>query len=356
MKSTLLVTGSSGLIGSEAVRYFAGLGHSIVGADNNGRRDFFGPGGDTQATLESLRREVPGFEHTELDVRDREGVARLVKRVRPRAVIHCAAQPSHDLAKARPFDDFETNANGTLNLLEAVRHAAPDSPFVFLSTNKVYGDAPNEVPRVELPTRFDYAREEDHEGISEDCRIDASMHSLFGVSKTSADLLVQEYGRYFGIPTVCFRAGCMSGPQHAGVELHGFLSYLVKSAVSGREYTVIGHAGKQVRDQIHAHDVCSAIEAWLEKPRPAAVYNLGGGRESNGSVLECMSMIGELLGSRVVHSHDPRPRAGDHVCYISDMRRFRDDHPRWSLSRRLPDMLAEMVRLELDSRQMALSA
>jgi CDP-paratose 2-epimerase len=303
-----------------------------------------------------LRRDVPGFQHVELDVRDRLGLTELVSSTRPAALIHCAAQPSHDLAKSRTFDDFDTNAVGTLNLLEAARHACPDSPFVFLSTNKVYGDAPNDLPLVELETRFDFARPEDAHGISEDCRIDRSMHSLFGVSKTAADLLVQEYGRYFGMPTVCFRAGCMSGPQHAGVELHGFLSWLVKSAVDGREYTVFGHGGKQVRDQIHAHDVCTAIEAWLERPTQAAVYNLGGGRASHGSVLECMTLVGELLGAPVPHRHDPRARAGDHVCYVSDMRRFETDHPRWHITRRLPDMLAEMVQTEVDKRRMVLSA
>lgn len=350
MKRTILVTGSSGLVGSEAVRHFAARGHHVVGVDNNGRRDFFGPGGDTLPTLEALRRDVTDFEHVELDVRHRARLERLVARTKPHAVIHCAAQPSHDLAKDRPFDDFDVNAVGTLNLLEAVRRGAPEAPFVFLSTNKVYGDAPNEIPRVELPTRFDYARPEDHHGVSESCRIDASMHSLFGVSKTSADLMVQEYGRYFGLPTVCFRAGCMTGPQHAGVELHGFLSYLVKVAVSGREYRVIGHGGKQVRDQIHAHDVCTAIEAWLANPRPACVYNLGGGRESHGSVLECITAIRALLGRDVPIVHDSRSRAGDHVCYVSDMRRFRADHPTWSLSRRLPDMLEEMVRVEVDAQ------
>lgn len=356
MKSTILVTGSSGLIGSEAVRHFSALGRSIVGVDNNGRRDFFGPGGDTRGTLEALRRDVEHFEHVELDIRDRAGVAKLVARVKPSAIIHCAAQPSHDLAKTRTFDDFDTNAVGTLNLLEAARAACPDSPFVFLSTNKVYGDAPNEKLLVELATRFDYVREEDMEGIDETCRIDATMHSLFGVSKAAADLLVQEYGRYFGMPTVCFRAGCMSGPRHAGVELHGFLSWLVKTAVAGREYTIIGHGGKQVRDQIHATDVCTAIEAWLERPLPADVYNLGGGRESHASVLECLAIVEELLGRPVATRDEPRARAGDHICYVSDLRRFRSDHPRWRITRRVPDMLEEMVRAEVDARAFAVPA
>lgn len=230
-----------------------------------------------------------------------------------------------------------------------MREARPDAPFVFLSTNKVYGDAPNEVPRVETETRFDYADPADHTGIGETCRIDTSMHSLFGASKAAADLLVQEYGRYFGMPTVCFRAGCMTGAHHAGVELHGFLSWLVKSAVSGRVYTVFGHGGKQVRDQIHADDVCAAIEAWLARPAPAAVYNLGGGRASNASILECFAMLGELLGRPVAHRLDPRARDGDHVCYISDTSRFQLGHPGWRVTRRVPDMIEEMVRVESDA-------
>jgi CDP-paratose 2-epimerase len=346
MNGPLLVTGSSGLIGAAAVRHFAARGWRVVGLDSNARRDFFGPGGDTTATLAALRANVTGFEHHDLDVRDRAGVAALVRRLRPAAVIHCAAQPSHDLAKERVFDDFDTNAVGTLNLLEAMRHARPDSPFVFLSTNKVYGDAPNEVPRTESDMRFDYAREEDYHGIDETCRIDASMHSLFGASKAAADLLVQEYGRYFGMPTVCFRAGCMTGAHHAGVELHGFLSWLVKSAVAGRVYTVFGHGGKQVRDQIHADDVCAAIELWLAKPTSAAVYNLGGGRESNASILECFEHLGALLGRPVAHRFDRRARAGDHVCYISDARRFQAAHPAWRITRRVPDMLAETIAAE----------
>lgn len=354
MTAPLLVTGSSGLVGSEAVRYFAARGRRVVGFDNNARRDFFGPAGDTSANLAALLAEVEGFEHNTLDVRDRAGVARLVRELRPDAVIHCAAQPSHDLAQERAFDDFDTNAVGTLNLLEALREHAPEACFVFLSTNKVYGDAPNELPLVELETRFEYALGEDRFGVDEDCRVDASMHSLFGVSKTAADLLVQEYGRYFGMPTVCFRAGCMSGPRHAGVELHGFLSWLVRTAVAGRTYTVIGHGGKQVRDQIHAYDVCTAIETWLERPRPAAVYNLGGGRESNGSVLECLALTGELLGRPVPRDFDPQARAGDHVVYVSDTRRFRADYPGWGLTRRLPDMLEEMVRSEVDARALPL--
>lgn len=343
MTPTLLVTGSSGLIGSAAVRHFAARGWRTVGVDSHQRADFFGSGGDPRWNLRRLQAELDAFEHNELDIRDRDGLAALVAATRPDAIVHCAAQPSHDLAAQRPFDDFEVNALGTLNLLEAARASAPEAPFVFLSTNKVYGDAPNEIPLVELPRRFEYADPRDAEGIDENCRLDRSTHSLFGVSKAAADLLVQEYGRYFDLPTVCFRGGCLTGPAHSGVELHGFLSYLVNSAVAGREYTVIGFGGKQVRDQIHAEDVCGAIEAFVRAPRSAAVYNLGGGRANNASVLECLDLLEANLERPVARRFDDRPRVGDHRCYISDMRRFRDHYPSWSLTRTLPDIVAEMV-------------
>ncbi|MEM7309786.1 MAG: NAD-dependent epimerase/dehydratase family protein [Planctomycetota bacterium] len=345
-RRTLLITGSSGLVGSEAVRHFAGLGWRVVGLDNNSRRDFFGPGGDTDPNLAALRRDVPDFRHVELDVRDQPGIRRLVERTAPDAVVHSAAQPSHDLARDRAHDDFATNAVGTLNLLEAARSACPEAPFAFLSTNKVYGDAPNRLPRIETETRFDFARQEDRAGISEDFSIDRSMHSLFGVSKTSADLLVQEYGRYFGLPTVCLRAGCITGPNHAGVELHGFLSWLVRCAVAGDKYTIFGHLGKQVRDQIHAYDVCTAIEHWVAAPGSGDVYNLGGGRGSNASVLECVALLEELLDRPVSVRYDPRSRVGDHICYITDLRRFRAAHPDWSLSRTLPELIEELVHAE----------
>ncbi len=348
MSSTkrMLITGSSGLIGSEAVQYFAERGYLVTGVDNNGRQDFFGPKGDTRPTLNRLLGTVPGFTHHSLDIRNRQGVLDLVADLRPDAIIHSAGQPSHDLAKSRPFDDFHTNAVGTLNLLEATRRAAAETPFVFLSTNKVYGDAPNELQLVELETRWEYASKEDYEGVDEHCRLDHCMHSLFGVSKASADLLVQEYGRAFDMPTVCFRAGCMTGPQHAGVELHGFLSYLAKTAVQDGRYTIFGYEGKQVRDQIHAHDVCSAIEAWIQDPSAAAVYNLGGGRRSHASVMECIHMLESLLGRGMRTSYDPVARAGDHICYISDTRLFQSRYPHWNLTRTLPDLLEEIVAAE----------
>jgi CDP-paratose 2-epimerase len=338
-----LVTGSSGLIGSEAVRYFCRRGAQVHGLDNNMRRDFFGPNGDTQPVLEHLREECPAYRHHHLDVRDRPRVLTLFKRNRFDLVIHCAAQPSHDLAAARPFDDFEINAVGTLNLLEAARRFRPEATFIFMSTNKVYGDAPNELPLVELETRWDYARSEDYNGIDETCRVDASLHSLFGVSKAAADLLVQEYGRYFNMPTVCFRGGCLTGPNHRGVELHGFLAYLIKCAREGAPYTIIGYKGKQVRDQIHSRDVCRAMEAFHAHPRCGAVYNLGGGRANSISVLEAVDRVEQMMGLRMTTTYREQARLGDHICYISDLSRFRGDYPSWDISLSLDDIFEEMV-------------
>jgi len=338
---TALVTGSSGLIGSELVAFLDARGWRVHGIDNNMRRSFFGPEGDTSANLERLRREMRYFEHHDLDVRDRGAIADLFADTSFELVVHAAAQPSHDLAARRPFDDFEINAVGTLNLLEAARSRAPEAPFVFLSTNKVYGDAPNEVPLVELETRWEYA--DGRAGIDESCRVDASTHSLFGVSKLAADVLVQEYGRYFGLPTVCFRAGCMTGRHHASAELHGFLAYIARALREGRAYRIYGYKGKQVRDNIHAYDVCTAIMAFAEQPRPAAVYNLGGGRENSISLLEAVTRLEQLSGGRLATEYVDEPRRGDHICYVSDLARFRSDHPGWELTRPLKGILEELA-------------
>jgi CDP-paratose 2-epimerase len=343
----ILITGSSGLVGSEAVEFFDALGWEVRGIDNNMRRELFGPDGDTSANLKRLLGRTTRFTPHHLDIRDRGAVLELVRLHRPQLIMHCAAQPSHDLAKDRPFDDFEINAGGTLTLLEAARQWCPESPFIFLSTNKVYGDAPNELPRVELQTRYDYARPEDREGISEQCRIDASLHSLFGASKAAADLLVQEYGRYFDMPTVCFRAGCVTGPNHAGAELHGFLAYLAKAAREGRTYRIYGYRGKQVRDNIHAYDVCTASLAFAEHPRSGAVYNLGGGRENSISVLEAIARCEALTGKPLKTVYVDEVRRGDHACYISDLRRFTADHPSWRLTRSLDDIFAELCSTAL---------
>ena len=339
-----LVTGSSGLIGSEMVSFLDERGWVVHGVDNNMRRDFFGEHGDTTWNLERLRRETDRFEHHDLDVRDRDGIAKLIREVRPDLVVHAAAQPSHDLAAARPFDDFEVNALGTLNLLEAARQACPEAPFVFLSTNKVYGDAPNELLLVELETRWDYADAAMRDGIDERCRIDATMHSLFGASKASADLLVQEYGRYFGMPTVCFRGSCLTGPNHSGAELHGFLAYLVRAAQEGLTYRIFGYKGKQVRDNIHSRDVCTAIMAFAERPSAGAVYNLGGGRENSVSLLEAIARFEELLGVRMRTEYVDEPRRGDHICYITNLRRFRTDYPEWEVTVDLDAVFASFRR------------
>jgi CDP-paratose 2-epimerase len=338
-----LVTGSSGLIGSEMVTTLDARGWAVHGVDNNMRMDFFGPDGDTTANLERLVGATKRFTHHAVDVRDRAGIARLVSEVRPGLVVHCAAQPSHDLAARRPFDDFDVNAVGTLNLLEAARQSCPDSPFVFLSTNKVYGDAPNELELVELETRYDYADPALHEGIDERCRIDTTLHSLFGASKAAADLLVQEYGRYFGMPTVCFRGGCLTGTSHASAELHGFLAYLARCVREGRTYRIYGYKGKQVRDNIHSSDVCAAALAFAEAPRPAAVYNIGGGRANSVSILEAIARLQELTGRTLDVEYVDEARRGDHICYISDLRRLKADYPGWDITVSLDEIFADLA-------------
>jgi CDP-paratose 2-epimerase len=341
-----LVTGSSGLIGSEAVTYYDAQGHTVYGIDNNMRREFFGPQGDTTWNLERLRKSTRHFEHYDIDIRNRSAVMEFFRTHRLDKIVHCAAQPSHDRAAAIPFDDYDVNAVGTLNLLEATRQHCPEAVFLHMSTNKVYGDAPNEVPLVELPTRWEYARPEDYHGISEECRIDRCLHSLFGASKTAGDVVAQEYGRYFGMKVGIFRGGCLTGPSHSGVELHGFLSYLVAVAVAGTPYTIFGYKGKQVRDQIHSHDVIMALEAFTRNPRCGEVYNLGGGRENAASVLECIALIEEIGGYRVNHSYQDRNRIGDHICYMSDLRKLRTHFPEWSITRNLRDILTEMIAAE----------
>ena len=339
----VLVTGSSGLIGSEAVLHFDRAGHRVFGLDNNMRREFFGPAGDTRWNQQRLVRDCKTFTHIELDIRDRARLLDLFKQEDFDLIIHCAAQPSHDKAKEIPFVDFDVNAVGTFNLLEACRLANPDAVFIFMSTNKVYGDAPNELPLQELPSRWDYARPEDHHGISEDCRIDQTLHSLFGASKTAADIVAQEYGRYFGMNVGVFRGSCLTGEHHSGVQLHGFLSYLVKVAKSGETYSIFGYKGKQVRDQIHSHDVISAFVAFANNPRPGEVYNLGGGRGNSASIIECIDKIERLLGRKISHTYIDQARKGDHICYISDVTRFRTHYPNWRLEWPLDRILEKMA-------------
>lgn len=339
---TLLITGSSGLIGSEVVSYFASQGHTVHGIDNNQREVFFGSAGSTRWNQERLNAQYPNFRHHELDIRDRTRMLALMKQLRPTAIVHTAAQPSHDRAAAIPFDDFDINAVGTLNLLEAVRQFCPESPFVHLSTNKVYGDAPNQLPLVERETRWDFAEEPWTKGIPEDFTIDQSKHSLFGASKVAADVMVQEYGRYFNIPTCCLRGGCLTGPSHSGVELHGFLSYLIKCNLEGRPYTVFGYKAKQVRDNIHAFDVAHFIGNFIAAPRVAEVYNLGGGKGNSISIMEAFRLIESISGKPMIYHYSDKAREGDHIVYYSDLRKMQTHYPAWAISRDLQTIFQEI--------------
>jgi CDP-paratose 2-epimerase len=323
--------------------FFAAEGWEVHGVDNNQRAVFFGPAGDTRWNQARLERDVPGFAHHELDVRDRAGVLALVEALRPAAIVHAAAQPSHDRAAAIPFDDFDTNAVGTLNLLEAARRSCPESPFVHMSTNKVYGDRPNTIRLRELETRWDYDDPEYAEGIPECFPIDQSKHSLFGASKVAADVAVQEYGRYFGMPTCCLRGGCLTGPSHSGVELHGFLSYLVKCNLEGREYRIYGYKGKQVRDNVHSRDVARFAHAFIRSPRPGEVYNLGGGKGNSCSILEAFRITERLTGKAQAYTYLEENRVGDHVVYYSDLRKMRAHYPGWDVTVGLEETIVEIV-------------
>ncbi len=349
---TAIVTGSGGLIGSEAVRRLTASGFEVIGIDNDARASFFGAEASTQPVSEELRDTVQSFRWVNLDIRDVEGVDRVVRECRRslELIVHAAAQPSHDWAARDPRTDFTINADGTLNLLEAARTHAPDATFAHLSTNKVYGATPNHLPLIELETRLELP--ENHRwfgGIDSTMSIDRSTHSLFGVSKAASDLLVQEYGRYFGMPTVCFRGGCLTGPFHAGAQLHGFLAYLMKCAVVDREYTVFGYGGKQVRDNIHAADVIAAIEAFHAAPRSAAVYNLGGGRRSNCSVLEAIELCQEIAERELRWTLERRARIGDHKWWISDLSEFERDYPNWSMRYDIKGILREIHELNAES-------
>ncbi len=340
-----IITGSGGLIGSESVRHFAAEGFDVIGIENDMRSVFFGPSASTADTTAGLLESVPGFRSEGLDIRDREGVDRLFagQAGQIELIVHAAAQPSHDWAALDPHTDFEINAAGTLNLLEAARRHAPDAPFVFCSTNKVYGARPNDLPLVDTGSRLELP--EDHRyfaGIDTSMSIDRCLHSLFGVSKAAADLMVQEYGRYFDMPTVCFRGGCLTGPSHAGARLHGFLSYLMRCAVTGDAYTVYGYGGKQVRDNIHAADLVRAFAAFEERPRAGAVYNIGGGRDSNCSMLEAIDLCERIAGRTLQWELGPEPRIGDHRWWISDLAEFRRDYPDWTLTYDLEGILREI--------------
>lgn len=344
--STVIVTGSAGLVGSETASFFASQGHDVVGIDNDMRSRFFGPDASTLPNRRRLQTQLgQRYHHADLDIRDREAVERLF---RERAadialVVHAAAQPSHDWAATEPRIDFEVNALGTLNLLESTRAHAPDAVFIFVSTNKVYGDTPNALPLVELDTRFEIEAGHRFEpGIDETMSIDQSKHSLFGVSKAAADLMVQEYGRYFGLRTVCFRGGCLTGPRHAGTRLHGFLAYLMKCTITGTPYTVFGYKGKQVRDNIHSADLVAAFDCVLRAPRVGEVYNMGGGRHSHCSMLEAISLCEELAGRPLVWDYSETNRSGDHIWYVSDVAKFKTHYPDWRYQHDLTSTLTQM--------------
>jgi len=342
---TAIVTGSAGLIGSETVKRFAKEGMRVVGIDNDMRAQFFGAEASTKRTREQLIANVPGYEHHNIDIRDAREIDDLFKQNGGQiaAIIHTASQPSHDWAARDPQTDFTVNANGTLNLLEAARKFCPEAPFIFCSTNKVYGDTPNRLPLRELEKRWEIEAGHEYEpGISETMSIDYTKHSLFGASKTAADLLVQEYGRYFGMPTVSFRGGCLTGPAHAGTELHGFLSYLMICAVSGRPYRVFGYKGKQVRDNIHSYDLVEAFVQFLGAPRAGEVYNIGGSRHSNCSMLEAIDLCEEISGQKLSWSYEENARSGDHIWWISDVRKFQAHYANWKFRYGLRDILEEI--------------
>ena len=345
--SIAIVTGSSGLIGSETVKFLHEKGMDVVGIDNNLREYFFGADGSTEWNTNLLKKSLKHFTHIHADIRDQENIERIFSERGNEIslVVHAACQPSHDWAAREPFTDFTVNANGTLVMLEATRTYCPDAVFIFTSTNKVYGDKPNELPLVELETRWeiDQAHHYFEHGIDESMTIDQSKHSLFGVSKVAADLLTQEYGRYFGLKTGIFRGGCLTGPAHSGAELHGFLAYLVKCALTGKTYTIYGYKGKQVRDNIHSYDLVQAFWHFFQNPQPGAVYNMGGSRHSNCSVVEAIQIIKDLSGKQVNFELSDQARSGDHIWWISDVRKFQQDYPEWSYKYDLNRILQEIV-------------
>ena len=339
---TILVTGSSGLIGGEVVEFFTNLGYIVYGIDNNMREKFFGKNGSTYSNLKRIKENFPNYKHFNIDIRNRSEINDVIKNLRPSAIVHTAAQPSHDKAASIPFLDFEVNALGTLNLLEAVRSFCKDSPFIHLSTNKVYGDRPNKVDLIEKETRWEYGGDLYKKGISEDMSIDNCTHSLFGVSKASSDLMVQEYGRYFSMPTCCLRGGCLTGPSHSGVELHGFLNYLIRCNLSGSEYTIYGYKGKQVRDNIHAFDVATFINEFIQKPKEAAVYNMGGGYTNSISLIESIKKIELITQKKMIYKYSDAPRIGDHICYYSNLDKIKRDFPNWTLTKNLDAIFMEV--------------
>jgi len=344
--SIAVITGSAGLIGSEAARHFGGLGMDVVGVDNDMRRRFFGDEASTLWQRRQLESELGRrYRHIDADIREQATIDRLFRQYGRDIVlvVHTAAQPSHDWAAKEPHTDFSVNAQGTLNLLEATRQHAPEAVFIFTSTNKVYGDAPNRLPLIELEKRWEIAPDHTYAGgIREDLSIDQSLHSLFGASKVAADILVQEYGRYFGMRTACFRGGCLTGPNHSGTQLHGFLAYLMKCAATGAPYTVFGYGGKQVRDNIHSADLIQAFDHFFRAPRSGEVYNIGGGRFSNCSMLEAIELCEQLTGRPLTWTYTETNRTGDHIWWISDVSKFQSHYPTWRLTYDVPRILREI--------------
>ena len=345
MAKTVIITGAAGLIGAESCKRFHAEGFQVTGIDNGMRARFFGPGASTAPQLAALQRDLPGYRHYDADVRDATAVEEVFAAARGNiaAVIHTAAQPSHDWAAREPLTDFGVNALGTLHLLEAARKHCPEAPFIFTSTNKVYGDAPNRLPLIEQERRWEIDPSHPfHAGIDESLSIDQTLHSVFGASKVAADVMVQEYGRYFGIPTVTFRGGCLTGPGHAGAELHGFLNYLMKCVVTGAKYRVYGYQGKQVRDNIHSADMVEAFWQFFRAPRAGAVYNMGGSRHSHCSMLEAIALSEAIAGKKLDWEYVDTHRTGDHIWYVSDVRRFQSDYPAWQYRYDLPRLLEEI--------------
>lgn len=340
----LIVTGSGGLIGSEVVEHFCNTGWMVYGIENNMRADFFGPKGDTNWNQKRLTKKYSRFKHLKIDIRNRKKIVDIINVIRPDAIIHTAAQPSHDLAASRPFDDFDVNAVGTLNLLEGLRRYSKDTIFIHMSTNKVYGDAPNRLKLIEKESRWDFGNEKYFDGIKETFTIDQSKHSLFGASKVAADIMVQEYGRYFNIPTCCLRGGCLTGPNHSGVELHGFLSYLIQCNLKEKKYTIFGYKGKQVRDNIHSQDVVNFMAQFIENPRIGEVYNIGGGRSNSISILEAFQLAESVSGKRMVYEYSEKNRLGDHICYISNLDKLKQHYPKWRITKNLATTFEEIYR------------
>jgi CDP-paratose 2-epimerase len=348
-----LVTGSGGLIGSECVRQLSAEGWEVIGIDNDMRRQFFGEQGTTRPVVQELQANLPHYRHAAIDIRDRQAVREVFEKERPKFIIHTAAQPSHDKAAAIPYDDFDVNALGTMNMLVAARDFCRESPFCFTSTNKVYGDRPNYLPLVEMEKRYDYANGLD--GVNESMPIDQCLHSVFGASKVAADVMCQEFGRYFQMPVGIFRGGCLTGPQHAAVELHGYLAYIVHCAVTSKEYTIYGYKGKQVRDQIHSCDVAHLFLEFFRSPKCGEVYNLGGGRKNSLSILETIDALAGM-GLKLRHSYKDTNRTGDHICYISDLTKLRSHFPNWKMEYDLPRILGEIVDRHMSRKEVPASA